>query len=46
MGSSYTFLIKPLVEIIYFWILEPNAVNCLILEYASIVLQNLLTIYL
>ena len=40
MGSIYIILIKKLLEIIYFWILDSIA-NHLILEFVSIMVQNL-----
>jgi hypothetical protein len=46
MGSRCIFPIKNLVEIIDFWVLELAAVNCLILGFASIIFQKLLTISL
>jgi hypothetical protein len=44
MGSRCIFPIKNKIEMINFWVLELATINCIILGFASIMLQKLLTI--
>jgi hypothetical protein len=46
MGLRCIFPTKNLIEITNFWALELAAVNCLILGFVGIMLQNLLNISL